>query len=70
MNEADSLLKDYFGKLPTPKDKARLSLAILLLTLGGYNLVGNLGLAGVLVFQSPKGRYLCLKTTMTGTNRY
>lgn len=54
MNETP--LKD-FSKTQSPKT----SLLLMLLALGKYEKVGDLGIAGILIFRSKKGKYLYIR---------
>lgn len=60
MNEAD-LFKEYFGTPQSLQTKAKSSLLLMMLKLTGYNQVGDLGIAGILIFQSRHGKYLYIK---------
>lgn len=62
MTDVDLLLQNYPSKSHSSKQKARLSLLLFLLEIKEYKMVGNLGIAGILLFQSKAGKYFLVKT--------
>jgi hypothetical protein len=54
------LLQEYLGETLTPEEKARRSLLHVLLNLAGYKLICDLGIAGSMVYRSPRGNILHL----------
>lgn len=60
MSDVD-LLKEYFGLPQDPKLKAKSSLILLMLAMGGYKKVGDFGIAGVQIYQNRSGKYLHIR---------
>lgn len=60
MND-DPLLKEYLGKALTEKHRAKLLLTKFILKINGYKFIGDMGIAMLVIYRSPKNKFLLIK---------